>query len=308
MSHKHDHHDHDHSHHHHHHHHHHHGDESNLKLAFFLNLAFTIIEIFGGFYTNSVAIISDAIHDLGDSLSLGTAWYLQRKSKQDSDGNFSYGYARFSLLGALITCVVLIIGSIFIIKESIERILHPEETNAEGMILFALLGVAVNGYAAWKLSSGKSMNEKLVSWHMVEDALGWVAVLIGGIILYFKDIPYLDPALSILIILYVLWNVIKNLKETLYLFLQGTPRNINIAKLENEIVSIPKIASTHQMHVWSMEGEKHVFSCHVKLEPLENLEDQKAIKEEIKAVLSKYAFAYVTIETELANESCVHEK
>jgi len=137
-------------------HHHHHGG-SNLKLAFFLNLAFTIFEIIGGFYVNSVAIISDAIHDLGDSLSLGMAWYLEEKSKKEADENFSYGYQRFSLLGALINSVILILGSVFVIREAILRLLHPEPTEAVGMIVFAVVGVLVNGYAAWKLSSGHSL-------------------------------------------------------------------------------------------------------------------------------------------------------
>ena len=165
-------------------------------------------------YVNSVAILSDAIHDLGDSLSLGTAWYLDRKSKQESDQKFSFGYARFSLLGALINSVVLIAGSIFVIKEAVERLLAPETTDARGMFFFALVGIAVNGYAALKLSGGISMNEKVVSWHLLEDVLGWVAILIASIVLFFYDVPFLDPALSIAFTLYVLWNVIKRLKET----------------------------------------------------------------------------------------------
>src|SRR5690606_7238014 len=146
----------------------------NLKLAFFLNLGFTIFEIIGGFYVNSVAIISDALHDLGDSLSLGTAWYLQKKSHQGKDSRFSFGYKRFSLLGALINSLVLIGGSIFVIYQAVLRIIEPEASDAQGMIIFAIVGVAVNGFAAYKLSGGTSMNEKVVSWHLLEDVLGWI--------------------------------------------------------------------------------------------------------------------------------------
>ena len=153
----------------------------NLKVAFFLNLTFTILEFIGGIYVNSIAIISDAVHDLGDSLSLGTSWYLDSKSKKNANSKYSYGYRRFSLLGALINSVVLIAGSVYVIYEAVGRILEPEHSDAQGMVIFAIIGVLVNGYAAYKLSSGKSMNEKVVSWHLMEDVLGWVAVLIVAI-------------------------------------------------------------------------------------------------------------------------------
>lgn len=167
---------------------HNHTSTKNIKIAFYLNLCFTILEIIGGIYVNSIAIISDAIHDLGDTISLGTAWYLDVKSKKKADKKFSFGYNRFSLLGALISSIILIAGSIYVINEAIGRILNPEHTDAQGMMIFAIIGVFVNGYAAWKLSSGKSMNEKVASWHLLEDVLGWVAVLVVAIILNFKDI------------------------------------------------------------------------------------------------------------------------
>ena len=233
-------------------HHHHHSSNKNLKIAFFLNLGFTIFEIIGGLYVNSIAIISDAIHDLGDSLSLGTAWYLDQKSKKGSDQKFSFGYARFSLLGALINSIVLILGSIFVIKEAVERLLAPEQTNAQGMFLFALVGITVNGYAAWKMSGGKSLNEKVVSWHLLEDVLGWVAILVASIVLLFFDVPFLDPALSIAITLYVLWNVIKRLKETLFLFLQGIPNDIHLQEIEEKLLNITYVDSAHHTHLFQM--------------------------------------------------------
>ena len=215
------------------HHHDHHHSSNNIKVAFFLNFAFTILEIIGGLYVNSIAIISDAIHDLGDTISLGTSWYLEEKSYKKSNKKFSFGYKRFSLLGALINSIILIIGSLYVITEAVGRILEPEHTDAKGMIFFAVIGVLVNGYAAWKLSSGKTMNEKVASWHLVEDVLGWVAVLVVGIILNFKDIHYLDPALSLLITIYILWNVFIRLKQTLFIFLQGVPEDLDINEIES---------------------------------------------------------------------------
>lgn len=276
----------------------------NIRLAFFLNLAFTIFEFIGGLYVNSIAIISDAVHDLGDSLSLGTSWYLQSKSRQEADEKFSFGYARFSLLGALINCIVLLLASVFVITEAVQRLLYPEPTNAQGMLVFAIIGVLVNGYAAWKLSHGHSLHERILSWHLIEDVLGWLAILIGAVILMFRDAPYLDPALSILITIYILWNVIKNLKETLFIFLQGTPPDIRIKDVESDILKINSVHSVHNTRVWSLEGEQHVFSTHVKLEDISNMEELLEIKIRIKNILSNYKFTHYTIETELDKESC----
>lgn len=276
----------------------------NLKIAFFLNFGFTILEIIGGFYVNSVAIISDAVHDLGDSLSLGTAWYLDKKSKQKSDKQFSFGYARFSLLGALINSIVLIAGSIYVIYKAIGRIIEPEHSDANGMIVFAIIGILVNGYAAWKMSGGKTLNEKVVSWHLLEDVLGWVAVLIVAIVLKFKDIEYLDPALSLLITAYILWGVIGRLKETLFIFLQGTPKEIDLNEIERQILELDNVQSLHHTHVWSIDGEQHVFTAHVKLKNIDSLSQIYTARERMQKVLEKYHFKHFTIQTELDDENC----
>lgn len=285
-------------------HHHHHHSGKNLKVAFLLNLAFTIFEIIGGLYVNSIAILSDAIHDFGDSLSLGTAWYLDKKSKQKPDKQFSFGYARFSLLGALINSVVLIAGSIFVVYEAIGRLLHPEPSNAGGMIVFALFGIAVNGYAAWKLSHGKTLNEKVVSWHLMEDVLGWVAILVVGIVLQFTEIQYLDPALSLLITLYILYGVAGRLKETLFIFLQGVPKGVDLEEIKHKILALPHVQSLHHTHIWSLEGEHHVFTTHIILSGIDSFDQVLEVKAKVKALLDEYHFSHYTIETELDEETC----
>ncbi len=286
--------------------HHHHKNSSgkNLKLVFFLNLGFTILEFIGGIYVNSIAIISDAIHDLGDSLSLGTSWYLDHKSQQKSDSKFSFGYRRFSLLGALLNSLILIAGSVYVIYEAVGRLRAPEHSDAEGMMIFAFIGVAVNGFAAWKLSSGKTLNEKVISWHLMEDVLGWASILVVAIILQFRDIHYLDPALSLVITLYILWNVFKRLKETLFIFLQGTPSDINLEEVKQQIEEIPGVASSHHVHIWSQEGEHHVFTAHVKLENINNFEEYLNRKSEVLDSLKTYNFEHFTIQFELDSETC----
>ncbi len=276
----------------------------NLKTAFFLNLGFTVFELIGGYYVNSVAIISDAIHDLGDSLSLGTSWYLDVKSKQSPTKAFSFGYRRFSLLGALLNSVILIAGSVYVITEAIGRILNPESSDATGMLIFAIIGVVVNGYAAWKLSKGKTLNERVISWHLLEDVLGWVAILIVSIVLHFKDIQYLDPALSLLFTIYILWNVVSRLKETLVIFLQGQPADVDSELIEKEILSIEHVESIHHTHIWSLDGEHHVFTTHLKLGPIKDLNEMLSIKNQLKEIMKKYPFEHYTIETEIDSELC----
>lgn len=291
--------------------HHHHTSENstkNIKYAFFINLAFTIFEILGGIYINSIAIISDAIHDLGDSLSLGTAWFLSKKSQQSTNKKFSFGYKRFSLLGALINSAVLITGSIYVIKEAVGRIIKPEHSNAQGMLIFAIVGVLVNGYAALKVSRGKTLNERVISWHLLEDVLGWLAILVASIVLQFQDIHYLDPALSLLITMYILWNALKNLQEVLFIFLQGKPHEISYDAIEKEMLAIKNVDSMHHTHIWSLDGEKHVFTTHVKLCKVNTVEEILKVKNSIKKIMQQYPFEHCTIETEVNNEVCKFQK
>jgi cobalt-zinc-cadmium efflux system protein len=288
-------------------HHHHsqiHGSGKNLKTAFFLNLGFTLLELIGGWYVNSVAIYSDAIHDLGDTLSLGTSWWLEKYAQKKPSEKYSFGYRRFSLLGALINAVVLIVGTVFVIREAVIRLISPEFSDPQGMIILAVFGVAVNGYAAWKLSKGKTMNEKVLSWHLVEDVLGWIAVLLAALILLFYPTPYLDPGLSLAISIYILWNVVKRLIETLDIFLQKSPSDIKVREIEKEILAFPHVHSLHHTHIWSLDGARHVFTTHVKLKGISSLEEIIQAKEKIHKILRNYPFEHFTVETELESESC----
>ncbi|MFT5954319.1 MAG: cobalt-zinc-cadmium efflux system protein, partial [Cyclobacteriaceae bacterium] len=191
-----------------------HDSAKNLKAAFFLNLLFACIELAGGLYTNSVAILSDALHDIGDSLGLGVAWYFDKIAKKKRNKTYSFGYKRFTVIGALINTVVLTIGSIFIISEAIPRLLNPVMPDAQGMIILSIGGLAVNGFAAFRLSHGHSMNEKVAYLHLLEDVLGWAATLAVAITLHFHAIPILDPLLSIVISIFILYNVFKNIKAS----------------------------------------------------------------------------------------------
>lgn len=291
------------------HHHHSHGKATgNIAIAFFLNLGFTIIEFIGGFYTNSLAIMSDALHDLGDSFSLGLSWYFQKISTKGATEKYSYGYKRFSLLGALINSVILLIGSIFIISEAIPRIIHPETTDAQGMMWFAILGIIVNGAAVLKLKKGTSLNERVVSLHLFEDVLGWVAVLIGSIIMQFWDVPILDPILSLGIALYVLFNVFKNMKESTRIILQGTPKEISTDSIKKAIKRFNGVSSVHDCHMWTMDGEYNILTAHILLKKHISWEASKELKKGIKEMLhDEYHLEHITLELEHIDEDCAYK-
>jgi cobalt-zinc-cadmium efflux system protein len=281
-----------------------HDSTSNIKVAFFLNLSFTILEIIGGLWTNSIAIVADALHDLGDSFSLGLAWYLDRYAKKGRDRKYSYGYRRFSLLGALANTIVLIAGGLFVLSEAVPRIIRPEPANAAGMVIFAIAGIVINGLAVLRVRGGKSLNVQIVTWHLLEDVLGWVAVLVVSIILLFRDIFILDAVLSILITLYVLYNVVGNLRKTVALFLQAVPEEIDIGDIETKLLAIDKVQSTHHTHVWSLDGEHHVLTTHVVVNDRSTKEDILQVKGAVIALVENMDCEHVTIDIEYENEDC----
>ncbi|MBK8972610.1 MAG: cation transporter [Hahellaceae bacterium] len=278
--------------------------EQRIAWAFALNAGFAVIEIIGGLLTNSTAILADAVHDLGDSLAIGLAWILARLARRDPDTTYTYGYRRFSLLGALINSLILILGSIWVLSEAIPRLFHPEMPHAEGMIGLALLGVAVNGYAAYKLSAGSTLNERVLNWHLLEDVLGWVAVLIVSVALLFVDWPWLDPALSIVFTVFILVNVVRTLRSTLQLFLQGTPEVGLSERLRADICGIESVENVHHLHVWSLDGEHHVLTSHVEVHEDVSLDGLQRIKTDIELRLAPYGFQHTTIEVELKGERC----
>lgn len=276
----------------------------NIGVAFFINLFFALFELVGGIYTNSIAIISDAVHDFGDSLSLAISWFLQRKSNQKSDNKYSYGYKRFSLLGAIIMSVAIITSSIFIIKESISRIIYPQESNAQGMLLLAVFGIIVNGVAALRLKKGNTISERAVYLHFIEDVLGWIAVLIASIVLLFYNIPILDPILSLGITIWVLSNVYKNMKNAFKILLQGSPENIDVNKLQYEILKIKLVNSAHHIHLWSIDGLRNVMTLHVVIESGIKQPQIESIKNEIRGISNNFNIQHTTIEIELEMKNC----
>lgn len=290
--------------HHHHHGHHHDHSEGNIKTAFWLNTGFAVVEMIGGLLTNSVAILSDALHDFGDSLSLGLSWYFQRKSRQKRDVSFSYGYKRFSLLGAFINSVVLIVGSVFILREAAERLIHPEVADAKGMMIISILGLAVNAIALFRLQKGSSVNEKVVSLHFLEDVLGWAAVLIGSVVMMFFDVPILDPILSIGIAAFILFNVVKNLRSVFRIVLQGVPDNVSEDQVIQKVSSVKGVKSVHDVHAWSLDGRYNILTMHIVVDDNLSFQDTEQIKNEARHCLQHLNLNHITIEIESEGMHC----
>ena len=272
--------------------------EKNILIAFILNLGFSIFEFFGGFFTNSVAILSDSIHDMGDALSIGISYFLEKKSKKHADSKYTYGYVRYSVLGGLITTVILIVGSILVIYNAIGRIINPTPINYEGMIMFAVVGVVLNFIAAYFTKDGDSINQKSVNLHMLEDVLGWVIVLIGAVVMKFTDIKILDSIMSIGVAIFILVHSLENLKDVVDLFLEKTPKDVNIEALKRSLLKIEEVEDIHHIHVWSIDGFNNYATMHI----VTKSQNIKEVKNKVRHELKEHNICHAILETE--DEAC----
>lgn len=273
--------------------------KKNILIAFLLNLAFSVFECIGGIFTGSVAIVSDAVHDLGDAASIGIAYFLEKKSQKQPDEEYTYGYGRYSVIGGVITTVILLAGSLMVMINAVKRILNPAEINYNGMILFAVIGVLVNLGAALVTREGDSLNQRAVNLHMLEDVLGWAVVLVGAVVMRFTDFGLIDPLMSIGVALFILVNALGNLKEALYLFLEKTPAGMDVKEITHHVCEIEGVVDVHHLHIWSMDGISNYATMHVVAKG-----DMHKIKQEIKEELLEHGIAHATLEMETEGEDC----
>lgn len=271
--------------------------EKSILIAFIINLSFSIFEFIGGIFTGSIAIASDAIHDLGDAASIGIAYFLEKKSKRQPDEKYTYGYARYSLLGSTITSLVLLFGSIAVIYNAVIKMIHPVTINYDGMIIFAVIGLCVNFIAALVTHGGHSLNQRTVSLHMLEDLLGWAVVLVGAVIMRFTDLTIIDPIMSIGVALFIAINVVRNLKEIANTILLKS--NVDVNEIAGHIGEIAGVIDVHHLHIWSIDGQNNYATMHV-VSDIEPERIKKAIREE----LSEHGIVHSTIELELSGEEC----
>ncbi len=273
--------------------------QKNILIAFILNTAFSIVEFIGGLLTGSVAILSDALHDAGDATSIGVSYFLERKSARKPDKKYTYGYGGYSLVGSLITTMVLLVGSILVIYNAIDKIFNPVKINYNGMIIFAVIGTVVNFTATLVTHYGNSLNQKAVNLHMLEDTLGWIVVLVSAIVMRFTDITIIDPIASIAVAVFILINAFKNFLSTTSLLLHKTPAEIDLDKAQAEIEKIAGVLSVHHIHAWSFDGQNGYATMHLVTHG-----NQAEIKKAVKKELKNFGIEHATLELETSDEMC----
>lgn len=276
--------------------------DKNILIAFLLNLFFSLFEFFGGLITGSVTILSDSLHDFGDALSIGISCFLEKKSKKKANEKYTYGYIKYSVLGGVITTTFLIMGSLFVIFESIKRFINPAIINYDGMIKIAIFGIIVNFIAAYYTKEGDSLNQKAVNLHMLEDVLGWIVVFIGSIFMKFTNISIIDSILSLCVAMFILINALKNMGSVLEIFLEKTPSDVNIEKLKQHLKSIKGVDDVHHVHLRTIDGYNNFATLHVVVNKY-----SKEIKDKVRERLKKLNINHSTIELELKEEHCDDE-
>lgn len=264
----------------------------NLFFAFILNIVFNVIVLIGSLLTNSMSIFADSLHDITDTISIGISWILEKVSTKEKNDSYTYGYRRFSILGASITSVFVILISIIVIIESISRLFNIVTPDAEGMLIVAILGILFKGISAYKLHGGITFNERAILLHLLGDIFEWIAILIISIILIFVDLPFLDPLVSIGISIWLIYTLSKTLIQSLYVLLQKSPSSVDVKELKDLILSIEGINSIEDIHIWSLDGVESIFSIKVTT----NIKNHSSIKKEIRNITSKCNIADSTIE------------
>ncbi|MDU5787457.1 cation diffusion facilitator family transporter [Streptococcus parasanguinis] len=264
-------------------------------LAFFLNLSFAIVEFIAGGIFGSSAVLADSVHDFGDAIAIGISAFLETISNREEDSRYTLGYKRFSLLGALVTAVILMTGSVMVILENITKLFNPQPVNDEGILWLGIIAVTINVLASLVVRKGKTKNESILSLHFLEDTLGWIAVILMALILRFTDWYILDPLLSLVISFYILSKAIPRFWSTLKIFLDAVPEGVNIQKIETDLAELEHVASINQLNLWTMDGLEKNAIVHVCLEHVKHME---VCKESIRNLLKESGFQNITIEVD----------
>ena len=269
-------------------------------IAFFLNLSYAIVEFIAGGIFGSSAVLADSVHDLGDAIAIGISALLETLSNREEDRHYTLGYKRFSLLGALVTAVILITGSILVILENIAKIFHPQSVNDEGIFWLGIIAITINVLASLVIRKGQTKNESILSLHFLEDTLGWVAVILMAIVLRFTDWYILDPLLSIAISFFILSKALPRFWSTLKIFLDAVPEGVDIQKIKTDLAELDHVASINQLNLWTMDGLEKNAIVHVCLKEMEHME---TCKESIRIFLKDCGFQNITIEVDVDLES-----
>ncbi|MGN0647200.1 MAG: cation diffusion facilitator family transporter [Oscillospiraceae bacterium] len=276
--------------------------DRNILIAFLLNFTFSLLELIGGTLTGSVAIVSDAVHDFGDTVSIAISYFLERKSKGQPDATYTFGYGRYSVIGSVITTLVLMLGSILVLVQAVQRLFAPQAVHSGGMLLLAVIGLSVNLMAALVTREGDSLNQKAVNLHMLEDVIGWAVVLVGAAVMLLTNWTMIDPLLSIGVAIFILCQAVGHLKESMYLFLEAVPEDVSVAQICEAALAVKGVSGVHHVHVWSTDGSHHFATMHIVA-----AEPDASLKEAVRHSMAALHISHITMELESPDEQCAQQ-
>lgn len=266
----------------------------------FLNIIITVVEIIGGLFSGSLALLSDAFHNLGDSASILLGYFAQLIGKRPETERRTYGYRRAEILSALLNSIFLVVISIFLMFEAVERFAHPQPINGLVMLSVAVVGLLANLASAFLLQRGSkhSLNIKATYLHILSDALSSIGVIIGGAVITVTNISWLDPLITILVAVYICIETWPIIHQTLSILMQSSPK-LNFDEIKEDITDIDGVIGVHHVHAWMIDEHRIIFSAHINLNDMP-LSQVEPIYREVEDVLKgKYHICHVTIQAEV---------
>jgi cobalt-zinc-cadmium efflux system protein len=239
-----------------------------LRWSLAATLIFVGLEVFAGLRANSLALLSDAGHNFTDALALLLAWFGVYLQSKPADETKTYGYHRAGVLAAFVNALTLVALSLWIIYEAVARLRHPQRVQETTMMAIAALGVVLNGGIMLALRHARKddLNVRSAFVHMLGDALGSVAIVAGGVVIRYTGWAGVDPALSILIALLIVWTARDIVRESLNILLEGLPRGIELRQVTASMRAVEGVLDVHDLHIWSLGSSTHALSCHVLIE------------------------------------------
>ncbi len=303
-----------HSHHHHGHHHHHHHDTANMstrKLLWvtLLNLSITLVQVVGGIIANSLALLSDALHNLGDSSAIFIAFLAGKRSKKSPDQVHTFGYKRIEILAALFNGVVLIAICIYLFFEAYERFINPQPIKGLIMLIVATFGLLANLISVIVLSKDKehNLNVRAAYLHLMGDTLSSVAVILGGIAIWQWEIYWLDPLITVLVGIYIIYHTWDVVKQTVDILMQSKPSNISLVEIKQSVENIKDIDNIHHVHVWKLDDTQTHIEAHVNLKNNVDMKTMMQIKSKVEDILkTKFHIQHTTLQ--FGYECCAGNK
>jgi len=284
-------------------HHHHHGEgqtEGRLWISIFLNLTITLAEFIGGIISGSLSLLSDALHNLNDTASLGISLAARKISKKEANRDKTFGYQRAEIIGAFINLITLVIIALFLIKEGIERFINPQPIDGLVMFIVAIIGLLGNVITAVLLhrSSKENINMRSAYIHILSDALSSVGVIVAGILIMQYQLYIVDTVLTLIIAGYILWQCYYMLRKTISILMESTPANIEIPVIQKAMASAQGLLDIHHIHVWRLDEHNILLESHVVIDE-DNLKQMEDIKSHLKQLLStEYNINHSTLEFE----------